>query len=240
MNREEKQQQQYNNIKQRAAKQGSQRQIIRQQNFINSLNSPPPAGLLSNRNGLPFKTQTAILANVCRFRGLDDFARDTCDKNPELFGVRNSRLRKACQDKRRHFVETFRNDPDKFVQLCAEFDTLADGVHKNKNQPTATTSSLLAFRKPGKATNSSSSSSDSSDSSLLQISQQQQELSEDSDSENTSSNQSIQKAGVTLTKNKLASVCTSTTINKTQIEQTKKAGIMTSTRKAIKNTAGKF
>jgi hypothetical protein len=75
---------------------------------------------------------------------------------------------------------------------------------------------------------------------LLQISQQQQELSEDSDSENTSSNQSIQKAGVTLTKNKLASVCTSTTINKTQIEQTKKAGIMTCTRKAIKNTAGKF
>jgi hypothetical protein len=45
-----------------------------------------PSQLSTNRNGLPISTQRALLANVARFHGLDDFARDTCDKNKGLFG----------------------------------------------------------------------------------------------------------------------------------------------------------
>jgi hypothetical protein len=67
-----------------------------------------------------------------RFRGHDNFSRDICDNNTELFGERNTKLRKACQDKRRHFIEIYRRNPTKFLQLCSEFDTLAQHIKSNK------------------------------------------------------------------------------------------------------------
>jgi hypothetical protein len=102
-----------------------------------SVYSPPPASLKTNRNGLPFNTQKALLANVSRFRGLDDFAKDTCDKNPDLFGLRNSKKRKACQDKRRHFLDIYRTNPSKFLELCAEFDTVAEDIIQPPSSATA-------------------------------------------------------------------------------------------------------
>ena len=83
-----------------------------------------PSHLNTNKNGLPLSTQRALLANVARFHGLDDFARDTCDKNPGLFGERSSKKRRACQDKRRHFIEIYKHNRERFIQLCSEFEAL--------------------------------------------------------------------------------------------------------------------
>jgi hypothetical protein len=38
------------------------------------------------KQGLPLETQKALLDNVLRYQGFDDFARGTCDHNPALFG----------------------------------------------------------------------------------------------------------------------------------------------------------
>ena len=54
-------------------------------------NSPSGISKLrTNRNGLPVEVQRAVLVNVVNFQGLDYFSRDTCDSNPEFFGVWNS------------------------------------------------------------------------------------------------------------------------------------------------------
>jgi hypothetical protein len=99
----------------------------------------PSSSLGSNKKGLPFATQQAILSNVSRYRGLDDFVRETCDKNPRVFGEKNSKLRRACQDKRRHFLEIYHNNPSRFVQLCAEFEGRIKEVilRKSNKEPPA-------------------------------------------------------------------------------------------------------
>lgn len=132
--------------------------LLQQHILKNKTTIIPPPALSTNKNGLPFYTQQALLSNVCQFRGLDDFSRDTCDSNTALFGERNSKLRKACQDKRRHFIEIYRNNPTKFLQLCADFDTLAIGVD---NKASNRTTSFLLPRKINSSDSESVSSSES-------------------------------------------------------------------------------
>jgi hypothetical protein len=218
MNKKQQKQQQQHKLQ--LLKQ-SQRKLERQLQ-INSENSPPPPALLTNKNGLPFKTQKAILENVIRFRGFDEFARDTCDRNPSVFGPRNSKLRKACQDKRRHFVDLHRNHPDKFLALCSEFDTVADFV--KKPVPVASSSSTVAaVKNPPKSTSvcaSGESSSSSSESSSEDLSDQE------------SFNKKLSALQIRTSTARLPVVTPA--LRNNQLKTT-----MTSTRKAIKYSAGK-
>jgi hypothetical protein len=89
--------------------------------------------LRTNKNGLPFETQQALLINVLRYQGLDEFARGTCDSNPALFGDHASKKRKACQDKRRKYLRLYRLKPKKFLELCAKFGAVpVDGENPDK------------------------------------------------------------------------------------------------------------
>jgi hypothetical protein len=134
---------------QQEAHQTNQQRVLKP---ITNTSDPPPAVLSTNKNGLPFETQRALLYNVSRFQGHDDFAKGTCDKNPELFGERASKKRKACQDKRRQYIQLLQKYPQKFVQLCSEFNTLANTTATAINQQKDTagqvsdvSSSNLAF-----------------------------------------------------------------------------------------------
>lgn len=88
---------------------------------VDDLFDSPRSSLRTNKNGLPLVTQRALLLNVLEFRGNDDFARDTCDRTPVLFGSRNSTKRKACQDKRRQLLHIYVNNPAEFLELCKCF-----------------------------------------------------------------------------------------------------------------------
>jgi hypothetical protein len=91
-----------------------------------SNNNLSPSTLATNKNGLPFLLQKIILINVWKFQGVDDFVRDVCNADPSTFGERNSSRRKACLQKRRHFVRLQINEPHKFKELCSAFQIVED------------------------------------------------------------------------------------------------------------------
>ena len=117
----------------------NQRVLLHQ---ITNKSNPPPAVFNTNKNGLPFETQQALLLNVSRFQGHDDFAKGTCNSNLSLFGEPASKKRKACQDKRRQYIQLLQKDPQKFLQLCAEFDALAATATATTTTTTTTTNKL--------------------------------------------------------------------------------------------------
>ena len=93
---------------------------------IKKLNSPPAVAgvskfLRTNKNGLPLDVQRAILTSIVNFRGLDNFAQNTCDTNPTIFGARGSPHRLACYNKRRAFLALYHSDLKEFVALCNQF-----------------------------------------------------------------------------------------------------------------------
>jgi hypothetical protein len=103
----DKQQQQQ---KQQKKKQQKQQQEAEGDN----IQSP---GSRTNKNGLPFEVQQAIVDSVLKGRGHNSFCRNVCD-NPFLFGKRNTILRRRCTDRRQYLANLFENEPQQFLEVC--------------------------------------------------------------------------------------------------------------------------